>query len=566
MKVRITRLIMVAAIAALVVMGGVTPVLAQSPNFPNFSSVANLTLNGSAAQSGAVLRLTPALTFQDGSAWFNTAQPVAGAFSTTFTFQLSGTSTYTADGFAFVIQNSALTALGPSNDGCGLGFGDSSTGCTPTDSGGIPQSLAIEFDTYQNADDPNNNHVAIQSCLTGPNSIDVIGGLCNIADNPNLSSLPVPVTLADGNVHTVTINYSGPSTKLLDVILDGNDLFPGGVVFDMTTIGLNSGNAWVGFTAATGGGDDNQDILSWTFTPGAQSAALTVGVTSTLSFPNAQGNNVYSYTADLTAPYVNPVVSVDPMLVAPATCDALVQKNFGWPTRCFVYENAEGTGMPSAVMFAVTCSNGPCGSNFNPFDANLGTIFSFLPSQNPFFFYPGFAGPLNPLPGWLKFTGPYTDPCMLPANNVVAMTNQVSSFTVDTHVQGPSGGGASCWFATYDTVGENPPGIKITSPTPFTTYKQGSAVPATYTCSNPNTSQPLTSPTGPYLTAQSCTQNSGTQASCTFTPIVGPGNLGGLSCTGGTVDTSTKGPHFFVVTALDTGQNQNFEIVPYTVK
>ena len=44
--------------------------------------------------------------------------------------------------------------------------------------------------------------------------------------------------------------------------------------FDITTIGLNSGNAWVGFTAATGGADDNQDILSWTFQPQAQTAVV----------------------------------------------------------------------------------------------------------------------------------------------------------------------------------------------------------------------------------------------------------------------------------------------------
>ena len=507
MKVRITRLIMVAAIAALVVMGGVTPVLAQSPNFPNFSSVANLTLNGSAAQSGTVLRLTPALTFQDGSAWFNTAQPVAGAFSTTFTFQLSGTSTYTADGFAFLIQNSALTALGPSNDGCGLGFGDSSTGCTPTDSGGIPQSLAIEFDTYQNADDPNNNHVAIQSCLTGPNSIDVIGGLCNIADNPNLSSLLVPVTLADGNVHTVEITYSGPGTKLLDVILDGNDLFPGGVFFDMTTISLNSGNAWVGFTAATGGGDDNQDILSWTFTPGAQTIVVSQNTPAVASFPNAAGNNVYDYSAQLTAPYGNPAVTIQPMLMTPAACNALVQKNF-WPARCFVYENAENSGMDAAVLFAVTCSNGPCGSNANPFDALLGTDFEFLASENPFFVYPGIAGFLNPFPGWLKGTGP--NPA-LPCTNPVFQSNQVSSFIIDNGTMGGhSGGGASCWVATYDTPFELWPNIKITSPT-VTSYNLNQVVTANYTCSNASTSQPLSSPTGPYLTVASCTQSIGTQ-------------------------------------------------------
>ena len=596
MNVRITRSIMVAAIAALVLVAGSTVAWAQCPTSPtyspDFSNVPNqscLTLNSNGSYAGypgfypavpppppnvtTVLRLTPNAGGQASSVWYNTQQNVASAFSTTFTFQLSGTSTYNADGIAFVIQNSALTALGPA--GCGVGFGGSSSGCTPAygTQVGIPNSLAVVFKTYQDYGDPNSNYVAIQSCLTGANSVDPS---CTIPNGVNSS---LPITLADGSVHTVVINYSGPSNTLLDVILDGTDLFPpseanpsGGVLFNMASIGLASSGscsnclAYVGFTGAGGGGNDNEDIQSWSFTPGAQSAALTVGVTSTLSFPNAQGNNVYSYTAELTAPYPSPVVSVDPMLVAPATCDALVQKNFGWPTRCFVYDNAEGTGVSSAVMFAVTCSNGPCGSNVNPFDANLGTIFSFLPSQNPFFFYPGFAGPINPLPGWLKYTGPYADPCTPPANDVVAMTNQVSLFSVDSHVVGSSGGGASCWFATYDTVGENPPGITITSPTPFATYKQGSAVPATYTCSNPNTSQPLSSATGPYLTAESCTQNSGTQASCTFTPIVGPGNLGGLSCTGGTVDTSKKGLHFFVVTALDTGQNQNFDIVPYTVK
>ena len=253
MKVRITRLIMVAAIAALVVMGAVTPVLAQSPNFPNFGSVANLTLNGNAARSGTALQLTPAAPYQDGSAWFNIAQPVAGAFSTTFTFQLSG-STNTgfgpADGIAFVIQNSALTALGP--NGCGIGFGGSAY-CTP--GSGIPNSLAVEFNTFNNGTgvDPSNSDVTIQNCSgTSANSVD---STCSIKLN-DLTKLAPPITLADGNVHTVTINYSGPTTTLLDVILDGIDLFPktvanpsGGVLFNMATIGLASGNAWVGFTA-----------------------------------------------------------------------------------------------------------------------------------------------------------------------------------------------------------------------------------------------------------------------------------------------------------------------------
>ena len=39
----------------------------------------------------------------------------------------------------------------------------------------------------------------------------------------------------------------------LDVILDGTDLFPAGVPFNMTSIGLTNNTAYVGFTGATGG-------------------------------------------------------------------------------------------------------------------------------------------------------------------------------------------------------------------------------------------------------------------------------------------------------------------------
>ena len=565
-----------------------------SPDFSNVSNQACLTLNGTnngtpiTAPPGppgfypvvtpptpppvvaTVLRLTPNQAYWAGSAWYKTQQPVAGAFSTTFTFELTGSNTGfgPADGIAFVIQNSpaGTGALGP--DGCGIGFGGGS--CTP--GSGIPNSLAVEFNTFQNIGiDPSNSDVTIQNCSgTGANSVDPT---CSIKVN-DLTHLTSPINMADGNVHTVTINYSGPTTTLLDVILDGIDLFPktvanpsGGVLFNMATIGLASGNAWVGFTAATGGGDDNQDILSWTFTPGAQSATLTVGVTSTLSFPNASGVTAYDYTALLTQPYPTPVIQVQPILMTQAACDALVQKNF-WPARCFVYENAENTGLDASVMFALTCPDSPggtCGSAAEEnFFATLGTDFQFLQSENPFFIYPGIDLILNPFPGFLKGVGPNPlFPCTPPASGPLFQSNQVSSFIIDGgRTIGNSGGGASCWVATYDTPGEKPPGIKITSPTPFATYSKGSVVPATYACNNPSTSQPTSNPTGPYLTAASCKQNSGTPASCTFTPPPG----GGQSCTGGTVDTSSKGLHAFVVTAIDSGQNQNLQIVPYIVK
>jgi hypothetical protein len=578
MKIRITKFITMAAIAVLIAVAGSTVAWAQCPASPNYipdfsSNQTCLTLNGTPAGSGypgfytavsgsgTVLRITPNSTDTSGSGWFSTQQPVSSAFSTTFTFQLSGANTSygPADGFAFLIQNSATSALGP--NGCGIGFGDSSSGCTPP-TGGITNSLAIEFNTYQNPGiDPNNNDVTIQNCSgTGANSVDpsctVVGGV-----NSNLA-----VTMADGNVHSVTINYSGPSTKLLDVILDNTDLFPGGVVFDLTTISLNSGNAWVGFTAATGGGDDNQDILSWTFTPQSQTAVVTTNALTTLSFPNAAGNNVYDYTAQLTQQYPTPVVQVQPILMSQSACDALVQKSF-WPARCFVYENAENSGMDAAVMFSVTCPTSPggtCGSATEQnFFATLGTDFEFLQSENPYFVYPGIFGLLNPFPGFLKGAGPDpTSPCTPPSTGPLFQSNQIQSFFIDEgHTTGGSGGGASCWVATYDTPGEIWPGIKISSPTP-TTYTLNQVVTASYTCSNPSTSQPLTSPTGPYLTIATCTQSELPPAKSNANSC----NLqnGQLVCTG-PVDTSTLGLHAFFVTGDDSGKNQNVQMVIYKV-
>jgi hypothetical protein len=615
----------IAAIAATLLIAGSTAVWAQSPsctatapNFsPDFSSSQNcLTENGTPTLSGypgfyppaatltqppgtpdpaqsapsgtnIVLRLTSNATFTSGSAWFNAVQPVSGPFTTTFTFQVSGATNFQADGFAFLIQNSAAgtSALDPGNsyDGCSLGFGDAPDGVCTSTTGGIPNSLAVEFDTYQNTDidDPNGNHVAIESCGTAPNSVEgpPLPGSCQLADNTLAGLLDPrgnPLTLADGYPHIVTITYSGPGSTLLDVFVDGNDLFPGGIVVNLATLlNLNGGNAYVGFTAATGEGNDNQDILNWTYTPQAESTVVSTTTKAIVNFPNASGTNVYDYTAQLTAPYNNPVVKIQPILMTQAACDALVQQTF--PTaRCFVYANAENSGLNASVMFAVTCPDslsGVCGSNTQRFFAELGTDFEYSQSANPFFTYPGVFGPFNPFPGWVKGTGPNPLVPCTPAENVpLFQSNQIDSFFIDiVHTTGGSGGGASCWVATYNMPDEALPGIKISSPKiNVIGYKQNQPLTASYTCSNPVTSKPeSTSPVGPYLTVASCTQDQvpvpsgfSEMNSCT-----GSGTTtGALTCTGA-VDTSILGIHTFLVTSTDTGGNTNiipviYEVVP----
>jgi hypothetical protein len=121
-------------------------------NISNFSTSASaVRLNGNAATTGTALRLTPAVNSQRGAAFYNQAVSLDAntSFNSQFQFQVGG-GTNGADGFTFTLQNTSagLGFLGAG--GGGLGYAGSGIG-----------SIAIEFDTYKNGADPNNNYVAI---------------------------------------------------------------------------------------------------------------------------------------------------------------------------------------------------------------------------------------------------------------------------------------------------------------------------------------------------------------------------------------------------------------------
>ncbi len=211
---------------------------------------------GSSAQAppiwtGTALQLTNT-TSETASAWLGTAIPVASAFTTTFRFQITPSSTGPiGDGFAFVIQGAQTGAatLGATGQGMYIGYD------------GIPNSIAIEFDTYQNGQygDPTGAHIGIQSLGIQPNTPDHTNASANLGG-------PVQVSFADGKVHTATITYDGSS--IVSVYLDGSatPVVSGTVTDGLNTfLGLNSGTAYVGFTAATGAAQEYSDILAWTW-------------------------------------------------------------------------------------------------------------------------------------------------------------------------------------------------------------------------------------------------------------------------------------------------------------
>jgi hypothetical protein len=215
--------------------------------------------------TGSSFRLTSNRPFQRGAVWFPIKQYVAGGFLATFQFQMTGLGAdrpgieVGADGFAFVIQNYSLQL--PRLPGGFLGYH-----C-------IPNSLAVEFDTYNNRNeayfdgclnridaffDPDGNHISVHTLGTLPNSS---------SESYSRGRRSVIPLLNDGTPHLVQILYRpGNLTIYLDNMANPFLEVPG---LDLTTTlnlrdpSLGNGYAWLGFTAGTGAAFQNHDILNW---------------------------------------------------------------------------------------------------------------------------------------------------------------------------------------------------------------------------------------------------------------------------------------------------------------
>lgn len=186
------------------------------------------------------IRLTEARNFQGGAIWLKDKKNVANDFAIEIGFQITDSDPTGADGIAFVIQNTNESIIGQL--GGGIGYS------------GIPNALAIEFDTYFNGDknDPNDNHISVQTNGRGPISEDHTFSL------GTASSIP---TMEDGKKHVLRVEYVG---KIFKVYLDDMNIprITRYVNLD-SLLQLDNGMAWLGFTSSTGGSYGNHDITAF---------------------------------------------------------------------------------------------------------------------------------------------------------------------------------------------------------------------------------------------------------------------------------------------------------------
>jgi hypothetical protein len=246
--------------------------------YNDFSTTAGLTLVGSAGTAltgdGTVLRVTPASGGQSGAAYSTSAITLGSSatFSTTFQFRFTNPGGWDpADGITFVLAASP-TGLG----GAGVGIGYA----------GVPNSVAIEFDTYNNAgyglgnnDGNSSNHVSVDTNgnLTDTAITNVYGnGSCGFnPGTPTQNPYTSAGCMSNGDLWTVSIGYNGTNlvTSLFDPAEGSTFTAINNLPIDIGSI-LGTNQAYVGFTSGTGAGWENHDIIDWQFANTTQLSAV----------------------------------------------------------------------------------------------------------------------------------------------------------------------------------------------------------------------------------------------------------------------------------------------------
>lgn len=220
---------------------------------------------GHASETGGALRLVPAEKLQAGAAWLGSPIGLSGGagFISTFSFRLHGGG-MVADGLAFVIARDPTGLGDPARYGGSMGFEE------------VDDSLAVEFDTYDNGEPGRDNHVALARD----------GVLGDIAWSNPYGTTGCATggagCMANGNVWTAIVTYDGAARHLSVALREGDDPLQTLIAdhaIDLRDV-VGGDDAWIGFSAGTGEGHMNHDLLSWSLQagPGVPDAANTAEV------------------------------------------------------------------------------------------------------------------------------------------------------------------------------------------------------------------------------------------------------------------------------------------------
>ncbi len=316
-------------------------------NDASFASAPGLDLNGAVltrTSDGTVLRLVDTNTngYEKHSA-FHSQMVSTSAFSSTFQFRMTNpggivdpTGHVGADGLVFVLQNGS--PVNPTGGyGGSLGYDN-----------GYPDSVGIAFDTWQNREygDTSSNELGID-----------LNGSVNHAGNG--ATKDVTPDFDNGKLWQAWVNYDGTTLSLYVSATGTKPSSPTLTqTLDLPRV-IGSPFAFPGFTAATGAGWENIDVLNWQFaspTPLPANPGVLVDL-ATVTYParNATGigagfSNIQHVLGSAGANYLRDdgswqIAGADAGTVAPGVTFA-------------AFQNLEGTARSSTFNFGTGASLG----------------------------------------------------------------------------------------------------------------------------------------------------------------------------------------------------------------
>ena len=222
----------------------VTDLPAPNPTaYPGFSDAKNLSFAGASALNGDGVDLTPkTATNSAGALWTAAPLDLSGGFQETIQVRTTPGGT---GGFALVFQNdfAGNSAVGAAGTGLGVD--------------GLSKAVAVGF---ANSANPNESALGNQSVAvyTSPDGVVRPDAAHRAAETTGL-----PITLNDGQVHTLVVQFDPTDNNRLSIYMEGS-LEP---VLSVTGIDLAAAlggtTGYVGFTGGSGNSGQTTELVDW---------------------------------------------------------------------------------------------------------------------------------------------------------------------------------------------------------------------------------------------------------------------------------------------------------------